>query len=223
MNEQEALDDLAAMMQEPLHPDLVPYVEDHPEGFFNRVLKHPLVIDLGVMVPGHINRMYQHKLAAVAQAAAEGRWESWLWLHERPWRLERLEYLVRRQLIQKPTLRDLLLSMWQDTEFPHQFGELPTRLFSASGFISDDQDAWDRLPDPLTIYRGGTPGGISWTLDADKARWFARRFLTDEKKHYVFKGRVMKATVWAHVTGRGEQEIVAPWHGVFILGAEVIK
>lgn len=71
--------ELDAMMKEPLTQELVPYVQE--DEFWGKVLRHPLVIDFGVNVPGHINRMYEHKKATVREALAEGNWGQYLWLH----------------------------------------------------------------------------------------------------------------------------------------------
>ena len=74
------------------------------------------------------------------------------------------------------------------------------------------------LPDEVTIWRGGSGGldlflsGLSWTMDRDCACWFAMRFADIYPPPRVVRATVRRAQVLAHLTGRGEDEIlVAPF------------
>jgi hypothetical protein len=49
--------------------------------------------------------------------------------------------------------------------------------------------------------------GLAWTLDRDRAEWFARRFSRDGRG-YVWEARVPRCRIFAHLTGRQEAEIV---------------
>ena len=73
----------------------------------------------------------------------------------------------------------------------------------------DERKVLSNLPDFITIYRGYTPGknkqGISWTLDKDKANWFANRFSSNGK---VRRKQISKRDVFAFLDGRNEKEII---------------
>ena len=67
----------------------------------------------------------------------------------------------------------------------------------------------------LSVWQGHTTDrddGWSWTLDLEKAEWFARRFASMEGSEPVLThGMVAKADVVAYFTRRNEEEIlVAP-------------
>jgi len=52
----------------------------------------------------------------------------------------------------------------------------------------------------------GTADGFSWTLDEEKARWFAAR--SSMETPLLARGTVSRRDVFAYLSGRGEQEIV---------------
>jgi hypothetical protein len=80
-----------------------------------------------------------------------------------------------------------------------------------------DPDKLALLPDEITVWRGGydiTPrklaNGMSWTLDRDRAIWFARRWLQGPdlaKKPLCIEGRVNKTDILAQIGGQ-EHEII---------------
>ena len=75
----------------------------------------------------------------------------------------------------------------------------------------EERKALAALPDRLTIYRGvhikkGTLRGLSWTLDRERAEWFANRWA--KRRPYVVEAEVLKSDVRAHFLARGEAEIV---------------
>jgi hypothetical protein len=203
------INDLEAMAKETLHPDLEACIsKGAPLGPY---IKHPLVF--GFAFPaGVANRHYAYKLKAVEQAKREGNWDKFLWLHERPYRLPMLATLWSTNKIDLPTLRVLLLNCWMDTELPYQFGAIPRRLFKATGFITDSPDEWDAIPDPLTVYRGASrrPGSnaISWTVNRDRAAWFARRLRRIGKEARLWRANVAKSDVMAYIGERGESEVI---------------
>lgn len=78
------------------------------------------------------------------------------------------------------------------------------------GLDDDEQEALAALPDPIEIYRGcrsHNTEGWSWTLDYDKAKWFANRS-AGKGQPLVLHAIVPRAKVLAFLTGRGESEIV---------------
>jgi len=77
------------------------------------------------------------------------------------------------------------------------------KLFERTGFVSDFEDV-RRPEEPIELFRGVTgrqshlARGMSWTLDLDKARWFAHRH--DHLTHPMHDGKhVIEPTVWRSV------------------------
>jgi hypothetical protein len=212
---EERLMDIAAMAAEPLLPELERYVVDMP--FLGQMIKHPLVNSL-FMVPGWINRQYAQKKQMVEQALKDQNWGSYLWLHERPWRLTVLEQMWNEQVTGVEELRDLLMQVWMDTEMPHQFGAMPRKLwqraYASGGVLSDEPEKLAQMPEELVVYRGATRqptrNCISWTLDLAKAKWFANRLTSVQQKRHrrVWVMHIPKSRVLGYVTNRGEEEIV---------------
>ena len=75
----------------------------------------------------------------------------------------------------------------------------------------EERNAFTALPDRLTIYRGlhikkSTLRGLLWTLDRQRAEWFANR--RAKRRPYLVEAEVLKSDVRAHFLDRGEAEIV---------------
>lgn len=112
----------------------------------------------------------------------------------------------------------VLGAVWVHTESPWRNRKLFQQLFSGPRphrdhlMDADERKAFKKLPDQLTIYRGfgGDRGkGLSWTLDHDKAIWFAKRFHeVHGKSGRVLEGVCQKSDAFSHFTGREESEIV---------------
>ncbi len=112
-------------------------------------------------------------------------------------------------------LRLVLVEAWTIPEWPasHLTARVWVSIFREAGFVSDPPDL--RPPsEPLTVYRGATFGrrrGMSWTLDLDRARWFASRssLLTGRPVGMVFRSSIPPESVLAIMTGgRREAEVV---------------
>lgn len=170
---------------EPLHPDLVAHTKRHPG--IGRMLHHPLVVGPlpSPELHAYFNRMYLQKVAKRAQAEAAGEFPRAVFMHERAYRLQAL--LGYRERIEAPAFWSMVPEVYADTEsaFRHRADWL--RLFGDGAgrpFLMDarERKALAALPATLTVYRGSRTNepagdlGFSWTLDADRARWFAQRF-----------------------------------------------
>ena len=74
----------------------------------------------------------------------------------------------------------------------------------------DDFNVYNNLEDEFTIYRGvginRNPKGLSWTMNKEKAQWFANRF---GGNGYIETAKINKKDVLAYFNSRGEEEIVA--------------
>ena len=205
----------AMFPQEELHPDLVPWLCQGPMG---TALKHPLVFDIvySPMLAGRNNQTYLAKKAYAEEALAEGRWHTYVFTHERPYRSEALERIRAR--LGDVEYWHLLHDVWTDTENLHQWGERRIKtLIDAprpgryEHFMSDeDREVFEALPAQVTIHRGFADiywMGWSWTLDEARAEWFAKRF-AHRGLGQVMTATVPKKKIIAYLGDRNESEIV---------------
>lgn len=108
-------------------------------------------------------------------------------------------------------------SMWTIVEFPNvddnitapEFVKIFRRADKTLLMDEDEQKQYSALPEEITVYRGirgrGRLEALSWTLDIDKAEWFAKRW---NKGGKVYSAMVKKEDVLAVFTSRNEDEIV---------------
>lgn len=198
---------------EELHDDLVPYVN---ESSFLRILQHPLVFDIGVSLPGLVNLRYQQKLTLLETAIANGNIEQVVFLHERPYRLEAmLEYAIEDDgsiWKQTPRVQELAESVWTDSENIHQHQEEWLWLYRdrPEGAVLGDKPGFRKLPDQVTVYRGGGDDSfLSWSTKRSVAEFFAKRFAQHGGEvSEVRSVTVDKADIFAYYTGRSEYEVL---------------
>ena len=193
-----------------LHPDLQPYLED---GVLGPQLRHPLVYAVPLWTKAHANHMYEQKQMDLKMAIAEKKYSQIIFLHERPYRLEAFVQITKE--LSDKEYWSLLASVWTDTENGWQ--NLPTwraLFWSKRPGRENLMDANERfilqnLPETVEIYRGCTDGlnedGISWTLNRDKAEFFANRF---GKGGIVLSKQINKSDIIAVFNGRGEAEVI---------------
>ena len=117
-------------------------------------------------------------------------------------------------------LSELLANAWVSTENPNQDANCSisylTKLFKKCNkeflMTEEDYEVYKSLPDEFIIYRGvavkRNPNGLSWTKDLEKAKWFASRFDTSDKKGYIQSTIAKKENVLAYFNTRNEKEIV---------------
>lgn len=202
---------------EELHPDLEAAMQVTD---FGPMIHHKLVI-----APFHVpqlnalvNRQYEHKLQEVGRAKGNGEWSHYVFLHERPYRVQAFQDLVDQGLLKDDEYWPLLASMWVDSEnireFPHVWEELlqSDRRRKHTMMDEDELTAYACLPHTLTIYQGHTvdrDDGWSWTTDLAKAEWFAHRFSRLEgDAPLVSHGTVAKEHIHAYLLRRGESEVL---------------
>jgi hypothetical protein len=106
--------EMLAAFNEPLDPELQPWVEDGPIG---PMLKHPLVYQIGI-INGWANRSLRYKQEALTRATEERDWHTVVFLHERPWRADALYKLVQvyGDALPDQTYWELVGSVWTDSE-----------------------------------------------------------------------------------------------------------
>ena len=210
---------------EELHEDLRPYVQAEEHW---TTLKHPLVYQ----VPYHeaLNRqsnlMYAHKLEALAAAQDADNFAKVVWLHERPYRVD--AFLDQAWQMGDQEFWELAGQIWVDTENCWQNFGAWREIFEADRdgreYLMDEteRDALQKLPARLTVYRGFTSPderpeahyknnrlhSFSWSLERDRALFFAKRYANNTNLGYVAVATVKRDDVIAHFLGRSEDEIV---------------
>lgn len=198
--------------KEKLTPELQYYVR---QGVLGEMIHSPWIVEI-FFDPEHcalINARYGYKLAEIDKAITEKAWSRYVFLHERPYRLEKLLNIVH--LMSEP--HKLIRDVWIDSENIHEnlkaWKALFRHLSDRHLLMNDDErKTLSALPERFCVYRGGTKRshvmkGVSWTLNIDKAIWFAKRF-NPRGKGYLGKGFVDKKNVIAYFDSRGEEEIV---------------
>lgn len=200
---------------EPLHPDLVPYKTATSLG---PAVLHKLVHEIFYTpaLNAIINKSYTAKLALVDDALVSAQWHSYVFLHERPYRVGALLDVLARTRAPEDVW-PLVADVWVDSENIFQNLSVWKRIWALPipkrhelVMDDDERDVLAKLPDTVQIYRGYVHRksrlGLSWTLDRERAKWFARRYSRDG---VVVSGTVPKSNVLAYFDRRGESEIVA--------------
>ena len=216
---------------EPLDPELEPFMEDGPLG---RMLRHPLVYSLchDPARSGLANAQRKYKKEALAKAREEKDWHTYVYLHERPYRLDAFSDICWD--LAGGEYWELVGDIWVDSENIYQNrdewrevleSDEPEREYMSS---EKDRVVFALTPEkggllPLTtVYRGYNYedglDGFSWTLDKSRAKWFAKRFLHRGETAMVAEGTVARENVLAYHTGRDEQEIVVLPENVNVIG-----
>lgn len=202
--------------------DLDDELKDHlsEDPLFGTVIKHPLLFWVSPITPNmidFINKGLAQKQAAVKDALKNKNWNSYIYLHERPYRIDAFEDVMNDMTDEEywNTLSDI----WVDSESigtePERWkGLLMSNRGSKEFFMRDDErDELAKLPDKFTVYRGYSENdpeefGMSWSTDPLVAEWFARRFARNNDKIILEELQVAKDEVFAYVTRRGEDEII---------------
>lgn len=175
---------------------------------------HPLVVQ--PIYQEAMNRMMNLQLAQkkekIAEAKAKPDWERYVFLHERPFRFQ--AFIEHMHKMSNRTYWRLLADVWTDAEGCGVNFRWWRTCFNSSRpnrerlMLAKERAKLAALPDTFTIYRGAEPRhrkGLSWTIDREKAEWFARRFQRGGK---VYSATARKVDVIAYFDCRGESEIV---------------
>lgn len=195
---------------EELHPDLQPYLED---GAIGLQLRHPLVYLVPLWSNGHANALYEHKVKGIKDALANDKYSSYIFLHERPYRLD--AFTLIQSKLSDTQYWSLLSDIWTDTENQWQGLNKWKQLLSSNRpsrhYLMNEEEfnLLQSLPDEVTIYRGCQAGinenGLSWSLNKKKAEFFANRF---GKEGIILERKIPKSNIIAFLNGRGESEVI---------------
>jgi hypothetical protein len=198
-------------ISEPLHSDLIAYMETSDAGW--AMLRHPLVYQVPFFSNGSANAYYKQKRKAVEEALEKKNYKQFVWLFERPYRVEAF-IKIADQLNDTDYWR-LLSDIWIDTENQYAYLKEWKKLLSSKRsnrhyMMDEEEDNILRsLADEVTIYRGCQKGlnedGLSWSLDKSKAKFFANRF---GKKGIILERKIPKSDIVAVLLGRGESEVI---------------
>jgi ribosomal protein L21E len=197
---------------EPLNPLLKAYMVDN--GGFQSI-KHPLVFSImhSDMLNKTVNKQFAYKKEASAKALADKEWGRYIFLHERPYRVN--AFCDIRDKLTDKEYWELLGHVWSDSENLWQFHGLLEHLIDCvrgerDNLMDDEERALlAKLPEKVVIYRGHqykNKDGWSWTLSPSKAHWFGQRFFS--KRWGIVKGEVDKKHIIAVLLGRNEFEVI---------------
>jgi len=209
------LEELADILsrKEELHPDLAECIE---KGSYFDSLKHSLVMGLfySPTMNAMYNAQYKEKLKYIEKAKKEKNWSSYIWMHERPYRMSK--FIEIKNDLSDKEYWSLLGQIWSDSENLWQYGSILNWLINEprpgreAMMDEKEKEFMDKLPDEFTVYRGHqikNKLGYSWTLSYWRAKWFAERF--NQKKQGVAKATINKKDVIAVLLDRNEFEIIA--------------
>lgn len=110
---------------------------------------------------------------------------------------------------------DMLVDLWTIMEYPNaDVNVSKTEWLSfwrkaKINYSPEDKKVIESLPDEFYVYRGLMPrakrNALSWTLDKNRAIWFAKRFKPNGK---VYRAIANKKDILAYLSNRNEDEIV---------------
>jgi hypothetical protein len=208
---EELMAKMVAEHSETLHPALTPYLEQSDIGW--TMLRHPLVYQVPFISNGSANAFFEQKTKAVEKAIEDKDYKQFVWLFERPYRVE--AFIKIADKLSDTDYWKLLSDVWIDTENQYAYLKewkklLASKRSSRHYMMTEEEDNILRsLSQEVTVYRGCQKGinedGLSWTLDKSKAQFFANRF---GKKGIILERTVSKNNIVAVLTGRGEAEVI---------------
>lgn len=197
---------------EDLCQELQEYYEEMKGGW--PCVRHPLLFNVPHFP--QMNALLNYQLAylkgRVEDLKKEKKFDQFIWMHQRPYRFEALQAIEDQ--IPRREFWPLFGSLWTDSENLWQQrlyldAVLRTRdPLSRMMMRIQDRRRLAELPETLSVCRGHqryNKEGFSWTLDIDRAKWFATRY---GQKGSVTYGQVHKGNVVALLGNRGEDEVV---------------
>lgn len=224
-----SLDELLTR-QEDLDPELTLWLSDGPLG---PCLKHPLVFSImhSPQMNALVNEQLRQQKKKVAFAREAKDWSMFVFLYERPHRLQAFQSIAwRPDAPSGPEYWALLGKVWSDTENARQdlagWRDVLTADQEGREYMSSEgvRSMLTSPPEefglaPMTrVYRGyhhdDALEGFSWTLDRTRAKWFATRLReASDPPAKVATGWVARENVIAYITSRDEEEfVVLPEH-----------
>ena len=205
-----------AAHQTDLDPELAAHLETLPEGF--EAVRHPLVYSVPhVSIFNHLlNQQLLYKKSMIEQAANSGDWDTYICMHERPWRLWAFAQISDK--LDDTTFWQLVGDIWVGCENVEQNRDDWDTIWTSNrknrhaAMTAGETNEFNALADTLTIYQGHTTerdDGMSWTIDEKTATWFAHRFAQLERSTPAISATtIRKQHALAYFTRRNEQEVI---------------
>lgn len=120
---------------------------------------------------------------------------------------------------------EYLADAWVSCEMPnrdpnftkHQLVGLFKKANPQKLMTEKEYEKFNNFDNEITIYRGVTPynndevKALSWTLDKEKAKWFAHRF---NQNGTVYEANINKTDVYAYFESRNESEVIVDPRGL---------
>jgi hypothetical protein len=212
-----------------LHPELQRYLWDGPMG---KWVRHPLVFGQPPILPHYLNAFYQQKIEDVKQAIKEKDYDTFIFLHEKPHRLEALMTVQEEFYVSTPKFCRLLHDVWTNSENIWQNQD--DWKFLLDGYKGpalrrtmdkDDKAFFESLGKDFTVYRGCgdlNKKGLSWTTDLERAIFFAKRYYRKNENRYVIEGKAPKKMVYFASQRRNESEVVVDPNYVTVFKEDLI-
>jgi hypothetical protein len=204
--------------RERICPELRRYIQSiHGD---TKILNHPLVQELFVDIErgALLNARLAQKKKMLKQALKEKNILSYIFLHERPYRLGAFIAYITRVNVSGKQYWETLMHIWCDSENiwqnKQQWMELLNEDRPNKHFMMDvsERKFFKTFKNEITVYRGYRRGsdrcGLSWTMSIGKAEWFAQRYHREHDQAFVLTGKVSKEDIHAYTNGRNEQEII---------------
>ena len=146
-------------------------------------------------------------------------------LVNKPYRILYL-YLIQDYLNPK-TFANLLKDCYTETEYPNKDVNVSVEKIKAmfesadKNLIMDnnEKNIYNNLDNEVTIYRGFFSNkyykALSWTLDFEKAKFFATRF--NNTNGCIYQANIKKDDILAYFDCRNEKEIIADFDKLYNL------
>ncbi|MBX3519592.1 MAG: hypothetical protein KF835_06180 [Xanthobacteraceae bacterium] len=179
---------------------------------------HPLLIT--ILVPSSVeaaNEIFIRKSSDATEALKAGNWNDYVFLHERPYRLDALRRCIAGGISGSEYWK-LVGDVWSDSEniFENLAGwreVWSSNERSRASCMNDEELQFlSSLVWPQNVWRGCIPSidhsSLSWTLDLEVARWFAKKCAINGDKSVIVTGSVRSEDVLACFLRRNEAELV---------------
>lgn len=132
------------------------------------------------------------------------------------YRLAFFKYI--NEYLSEQDFAELLKIVWIQTEFNSDTTNVSQKEMvnwfrtANKKYLMDDKERnrLSSLPNGVSVCRGVRSAdykyGMSWTLNYNKAKWFAERF--DAKTPIIYKTIIQKEDILAYINERNEQEVI---------------
>lgn len=232
MTDTDVLDELLVSLRKALPKELRRYTYKSDLGL---CIHHPLVVEI-MAHPSYahlIAKRFEMKKAHIDECLATHNYSSYVFTHERPYRVEAFQDIFYDLRKTPPEFWGLLSHVWTDSENIYQHLDTWMAVWDESipdrhyVMTEEERAILADLPATIEVWRGvkydSAVEGMSWTIDRDKAIWFANRWIRKDDTPKLVTATVEKDDVLAYFDGRGESEIVAQPHNVTIKDISVVR